>query len=238
MKKLKAVLGYKSLFCVKPFIVFYTLLSLFIILNLITHNTIFYGEKNDLTSVELYSVFFAGIIALGYCPEDFKNLLQNGFTRKYIFISTVIMILCVSAIIAFINTIIGLILSAILPDYHTLFTLFGLKNQHFVNFLLLFLSYTLMSCIFHFFIVLYHRIGKTLFIVFITTLCMILLFAVPILFAYIIPTSIAKGILTPISWIIKFAEHGILNIILLYITASIILGGLTYLILRRTELKT
>lgn len=174
--------------------------------------------------------------------EDFKMLIQNGFTRKYIFISTISMFMFIAAVLAFFDTIIGSAAPLVITEYKNFFGLiYGIKNQYLLNWLLLFLTYTFVSSVTYFFVVLFNKIGKYFFIAFMVALGIILGFIVPLLFVYVIPENIIQNIFTFLSRIAGFTADGTINylypIVSLIIGAGIF-GGITYLILRRTELKT
>lgn len=129
-----------------------------------------------------------------------------------------------------------------MTEYKNFFGLiYGIKNQYLLNWLLLFLTYTFVSSVTYFFVVLFNKIGKYFFIAFMVALGIILGFIVPLLFVYVIPENVIQNIFTFLSRIAGFTSDGTINY--LYPIASLIIGagifgGITYLILRRTELKT
>ena len=243
MKKLQTAIRYECLTSVKYIWIFYTIMlsivaAVFITLKLCLGN----NENISMSALENSSIIYIGILGVMGFTEDFKMLIQNGFTRKYIFISTISMFMFIAAVLAFFDTIIGSVAPLVMTEYKNFFGLiYGIKNQYLLNWLLLFLTYTFVSSVTYFFVVLFNKIGKYFFIAFMVALGIILGFIVPLLFVYVIPENVIQNIFTFLSRIAGFTSDGTINY--LYPIASLIIGtgifgGITYLILRRTELKT
>ncbi len=243
MKKLQTAIRYECLTSVKYIWTFYTIMLssvavVFITLKLCLGNS----DNINMSALENSSIIYIGILGIMGFKEDFKMLIQNGFTRKYIFISTITMFMFMSATLALLDTFVGLAMPLMIPDYRTLFGLvYSYKNQYLINWFLLFLTYTFVSSVTYFLVVLFNKIGKIFFISFIIALGMFLGFILPLLFVYVIPENVVQNIFTFLSRIAGFTANGTINY--LYPIASLIItsgifGGLTYLILRRTELKT
>ena len=93
------------------------------------------GNETGSNTLEFSSVVFVSVIGvLGY-KEDFKALLQNGYTRKYIFGATVCMFTLLAGTMALIDTIIGNSLHFFNSNYFTLYSsLYGFGNI-FINWL-------------------------------------------------------------------------------------------------------
>ena len=243
MKKLQTAIRYECLTSVKYIWIFYTIMlsivaAVFITLKLCLGN----NENISMSALENCSIIYIGILGVMGFTEDFKMLIQNGFTRKYIFISTISMFMFMAAVLSFFDTIIGSVAPLVMTEYKNFFGLiYGIKNQYLLNWLLLFLTYTFVSSVTYFFVVLFNKIGKYFFIAFMVALGIILGFIVPLLFVYVVPENIIQNIFTFLSRIAGFTADGTINY--LYPIVSLIIGtgifgGITYLILRRTELKT
>ena len=83
MSKLKSAVLYEYLTKVRAIGIFYLI---FAIVAICTE-----GKETGSNTLEFSSVVFVSVIGvLGY-KEDFKALLQNGYTRKYIFGATICM---------------------------------------------------------------------------------------------------------------------------------------------------
>lgn len=243
MKKLQTAIRYECLTSVKYIWIFYTIMLSIVAVVFITLKLCLGNNENiSMSALETSSIIYIGILGIMGFTEDFKMLIQNGFTRKYIFISTISMFMFIAAVLAFFDTIIGSVAPLVMTEYKNFFGLiYGIKNQYLLNWLLLFLTYTFVSSVTYFFVVLFNKIGKYFFIAFMVALGIILGFIVPLLFVYVIPENVIQNIFTFLSRIAGFTSDGTINY--LYPIASLIIGagifeGITYLILRRTELKT
>lgn len=94
---------------------------------------------------EVSSLIFVSIMGvLGY-QEDFKALMQNGFTRRYIFSATLGMFAFMSALMGLIDTVMGNVIHAFSPHYISLFgSLYG-YGRFLVNWFWLTMLY-LLAC--------------------------------------------------------------------------------------------
>ena len=243
MKKLQTAIRYECLTSVKYIWIFYTIMLSIVAVVFITLKLCLGNNENiSMSALENSSIIYIGILGVMGFTEDFKMLIQNGFTRKYIFISTISMFMFIAAVLAFFDTIIGSVAPLVMTEYKNFFGLiYGIKNQYLLNWLLLFLTYTFVSSVTYFFVVLFNKIGKYFFIAFMVALGIILGFIVPLLFVYVIPENVIQNIFTFLSRIAGFTSDGTINYlypIVSLIIGSGIFGGITYLILRRTELKT
>lgn len=86
MKKLGTVIRYECVTSFKYIWVFY--ICVFAAISVIS--AIIYISTGDMEKIgtnglELNSMIYVGILGVFGFKEDFKMLIQNGFTRKYIF---------------------------------------------------------------------------------------------------------------------------------------------------------
>ena len=87
-------------------------------------------EKIGTNGLELNSMIYVGILGVFGFKEDFKMLIQNGFTRKYIFLATLSLFAFTSAIMAAVDTIVGNALHAVASGYFSLFGgLYGYEHS-------------------------------------------------------------------------------------------------------------
>ena len=85
MSKLKSAVLYEYLTKVKAIGIFYLIQYLIVALIFTIVAICTKGNETGSNTLEFSSVVFVSVIGvLGY-KEDFKALLQNGYTRKYIF---------------------------------------------------------------------------------------------------------------------------------------------------------
>ena len=62
-------------------------------------------------------MIFVGIVGILQMNEDFRMLMQNGFTRTYIFSATVAQFAFISGLMSLIDTAAGMILQGSCPGY-------------------------------------------------------------------------------------------------------------------------
>ena len=176
--------------------------------------------------------------ALGF-KEDFKTLIQNGFTRKYIFIAALSLFSFMSGIMAFIDTVVGNFLHYFNKDYTSLYSgIYGYDNIV-MNWLWLFLVYVMFCCLLYLTILIINKIGKTMSIycgiLFIG--CIVLITA---LFRYVFSAELVKNILNFFMKAAGFVKGDTINYF--YPSFSLlliigILGTTSFVVIRRTELK-
>lgn len=241
MKKLQTAIRYQCSTSVRYIWIFYTIMLSIVAVVFITLKLCLGNDENiNMSALENSSIIYIGILGIMGFTEDFKMLMQSGFTRKYIFISTISMFIFMAAVLALIDTAIGSVMPLMLPEYRNIFgAIYGYKNQYLLNWVMLFLTYTFVSSLTYFFVVLYNKIGKIFFIAFMVALGIILGFIIPLFFVYVIPANVIDNIFTFLVRIAGFTSNGINYFypIISLIIASGFFGGITYLILRRTELK-
>ena len=64
-------------------------------------------EDMGVSALEMNSIVFVSILGVLGFKEDFKMLIQNGFTRKYIFMATLSLFCFISGIMALVDTVVG-----------------------------------------------------------------------------------------------------------------------------------
>ena len=108
MSKLKSAILYEYSTKIKAMVLFYLIQYLIVALIFSIVAISVGGEEIGSNALEFSSVIFISVIGvLGY-KEDFKALIQNGYTRKYIFGATICMFTLLAGTMALIDTIIGL----------------------------------------------------------------------------------------------------------------------------------
>ena len=88
MNKLKSIIQYECMTSFKYIWIFYAIQYAIVgLITLIIGIVSGSFENVGTNCLEINTLFFVSILgALGF-KEDFKTLIQNGFTRKYIFIA-------------------------------------------------------------------------------------------------------------------------------------------------------
>lgn len=189
--------------------------------------------------LELNTLFYVAILGgLGF-QEDFKMLIQNGFTRKYIFAATGSMFCFISGTMALVDTAAGHFLHYLSPDYSSLFgSIYGYGHLA-VNWLWLFLLYTAVCSLMYFIILVINKAGKT------GSICLGVGFGALILltvglFQYVFSAETIDSILEFLMRTMGFMADGTVNLILPVLTLlvlTVILGGGVYAVIRRIELR-
>ena len=125
MKKLRILIQYECMTSFKYIWLFYAIMYAIVLLIYIMVSAITGDSETAGTScLEMNTFIYVGILgALGY-SEDFKMMIQNGFTRKYIFAATLSMFAFIGGIMSFVDTVMGNLLHYFVPNYSSLSALF------------------------------------------------------------------------------------------------------------------
>lgn len=240
MKKLKAVVQYECMTSFKYIWLFYAIQYAFVALILliigISTGTF---EKIGTNLLELNSLVYVGILGgLGF-NQDFKMLIQNGFTRKIIFVSTLSMFLFICGIMAFIDTVVGNFIHYFNHNYSSLYsTVYGYNNI-FINWLWLFLIYVLTCCLLYLVILLFNKAGKTT-LIYSGIILGGGVLAVIALFRYVFSAELVNEIADFFVRAMGFMADGTVNyffpVVTLGVIISVLAGG-AYTVIRSTELK-
>lgn len=239
MAKLKSVIQYECVTSLKYIPIFYGIQYFIVtLITVIVGISVGTFEEVGTNALEMNSLIYTGILGVLGFKEDFKMLIQNGFTRKYIFAATVSLFVFICGIMSFVDTVMGNLLHSLLPHYSSLYgAIYGYDNI-LSNWIWLFLLYLLVCNLFYLVILVIHKLGKTY------SICagvgfggIILLAAV--LFRYVIPADIVKDILSFLSKAMGFVGEGRINHLfptLTLLTLTLVFGFCCYRIIRRTEL--
>ena len=142
MKKLKSIIQYECMTSFKYIWMFYAIQYLSVGFISIGIGLVL-GNFDDIGTnfLEINTLIYVAILGVLGFHDDFKMLIQNGFTRKYIFIATISMFCFISGTMAFIDTVVANMLHYINSGYLSLYSsLYGYENI-FMNWLWLFLLY-------------------------------------------------------------------------------------------------
>ena len=197
------------------------------------------GKETGSNALEFSSVVFVSVIGvLGY-KEDFKALLQNGYTRKYIFGATVCMFTLLAGTLALIDTIIGNSLHYFNDNYFTLYGgIYGYGNV-FANWLWLTALYLMFCSLFYLAVLVINRVGKTVSLLIGVVVCSIILLVIA-LFQFVFPDELVSNIGEFMMKAMGFMSDGTINFffpIISLLVIGVVFGIGSYLIIRRTELR-
>lgn len=231
----------------KPLLIYYFIIYVVFILAAVSANSANRrGAFVSLGGIEVSSMIFIFISGLNSFRETFKMFLQNGLSRKTLFISFAYSIISISAIMAFIDSING-VLARIFSIYQSAFIQFyWMRYSESSNRVLKFIegflwyifTYAMLAMIGYFITVLYYRMNKAL--------KLLVSIGVPFLFLIIIPmidSNVTGGVISKgITNFFSFAwgyKNGF-NPYFSMVTCTIIFalfGGLSYLLIRKAVVK-
>lgn len=240
MKNLKSIIQYECATSFKYVWIFYAIqYALVAFIPIIIGLVMGTFEDVGTNCLEKNTLIYIGILGVLGFKDDFKMLIQNGFTRKYIFIATLSMFGFISVTMALIDTIVGNLIHHFNNSYSTLYGgIYGYDNL-FMNWLWLFLLYVTFCCLLYLIILIINKTGKNVSIILGVVFGGIVLLIVA-LFRYVFTGETIHNILEFLMKAMGFMADGTINYIFPAITLFIllaILGAGSYAIIRRTELK-
>lgn len=101
MNKLKTIIQYECATSFKYIWLFYAIqYTIVTLISIIIGISVGTFENVGTNCLEINSLIYVGILGVLGFKEDFRMLLQNGFTRKYIFIATFSLFCFISGIMA------------------------------------------------------------------------------------------------------------------------------------------
>lgn len=188
--------------------------------------------------LEIGSLIYITILGVMVFKDDFKMLIQNGFTRKYIFAAVMAMFAFISATMAAVDAVVGTMLNDGNPMYCSLY--FGLyENKNLVlNWLWLFFLYFAFCCIAYFITLVVHKVGKH-HALYLGLACAGAVVFFSGIYKYVF-LGATDDIIRFFAGIMGFMENGTINLacpVLTFCLAGAIFGTASYAVIRRTELK-
>lgn len=230
----------------KPLLIYYAIIFFLLLASFLTTEVFLHISANGTTinGIEISSMIFIFVCGLNSFKEPFRMFLQNGLSRKTLFLSYICSLLPVSGVMAIIDTSIGAIgrslgsyQSAFHEFYRQYFPAVG-PGQVFVGFALSLLLYTTSALTGYFITSLYYRMSKGL--------KLLVSIGVPVLLIIVLPIvdmGYANGVISrSIGEILLLASGVKAGYNPLYplgscIILSSVLAGLTYLLQRRAVIK-
>lgn len=240
MNKLKTVVQFECITSARYIAIFYAI-EYTIVLLISIMVAISTGKSRTLGvgALEANTLIYVGVVGVLGVKEDFKMLIQNGFTRKYIFIGAFAMFAFISGIMALVDTAVGNILHRLVPSYDTLYgNLYGYENL-LMNWLWLFLVYVLICSLLYFGVLVIHKIGKTASIYLGASLGGVVLL-VAALFRFVLSGDTVRRMAEFAARAMGFMQDGTVQHglpVLTLLLCAAVLGLSAYTVLRRTELR-
>ncbi len=240
MKNLKSVVCYECMTSFKYIWIFYAiqyaLVGLItILIGLIT------GSFEDVGTnvLEMNTLIYIGILGVLGFKEDFKMLIQNGFTRSYIFAATYSMFCFISGTMALVDTVVGNVIHCMNDHYFSLYGAIYGYGSGFMNWLWLFLVYILVCSLLYLGILILNKAGKNGSIYLGISLGGAVLLVIA-LFRYVFSAELTHTILEFMKKAMGFMADGTINNLfpaLTFLFLIVLLGSGSYTVIRRTELK-
>jgi len=247
---LKTVVKYKLIEFRKAMLVFYAaLIGITILLFSITMSSA--SSTASFNGIEVSGIIFLFIASANSFKESFHMLLQNGISRKTMFLAQIIWILCVSIIMALVDRI--LIITVTLgSQLSSRFMAGGLFDQIFIHkykydpssFLLhfkvtifSFCLYTGFAALGYFVTLLYYRMSKALKIAVSVSVPCFIFIVLPII------DLITAGKVTYfISWVSKLifgvnGSNGPISVMAVSLFGFALFSGLSWLLIRKAVVK-
>ena len=240
MKKLKAAIQYECLTSVKYVWLFYLIqyaaVALITVIVMLSVNT---TEEVGTNCLEFNTLIYVGILGGLGAKEDFRMLIQNGFTRRYIYLATLSMFAFISGIMALVDTVMGNGLHYFLNGYSSMYGAIYGYYHFFANWLWLFLLYMLVCSLLYLVGLAVNRYGKRI-LLYSGAALLGLVLIVTAMFRYILPGETARSALNFLAGAMGFMSDGTKHLglpllTLFLITAVLELGA--YAVIRRTELR-
>lgn len=191
------------------------------------------------SGMEVSSIAFVAIVGVFGFYEDYKALIQNGFTRRYIFLATLGMFAAMCGLMAVIDTATGNLLHAFNSHYAALFgNLYG-YGRFLTNWLWLTAVYLLACSVSYLVVLVIHRAGKMCTLLIGTALGGVALLVLTLLRFVASPGFTAK-LAQFVMNAMGFMNDGTVCVWMPIATFLLAVGMLSlgsYLLIRRSELK-
>lgn len=242
MKKLKTVIQYECITSLKYICIYYLAISAVIAGYFVISHLLKVEFWN--MHLEINTMILVGITGILQMQEDFRMLLQNGFTRTCIFLAAIAQFAFIAGMLSLVDTTAGIALRWLLSgSYDTIFgSLYGYHHPIVYGWLWLFLVYLLVSSLGFFFTLAFRLMTKTLSVFAGTIFVSLLVLGVPSLFIAVSAPweTIGHHILSFAARRFGFMADGtvqLANPLFLLLLCIGILSAGSYLIIRRTELS-
>lgn len=149
MSKLKAVIRFECATSAKYLVIFYaiqySIVAVTLFLTWLGRGSIDHPYFAALETCGMIFIFIFGILGFS---EDFKMLLQNGFTRRITFAGALSLFVSAAALLALVDTLAARGIEAVAHGYWSLFTaIYGPNHPLGLQFLWRFGAYLVIACL-------------------------------------------------------------------------------------------
>lgn len=191
MKRIKDVMRFELATSVRYLVIFYAIqysvVAVTLFLTWLGHGSL---DHPYFAALELCAMIFVFIFGAVGFSEDFKMLLQNGFTRRVHFVAALVLFVVTAALLALVDTLAARGIEAVAHGYWSAFTaVYGPNHALALQFFWRFGVYLVLACLGYFCAVLTSRLGakRTLFLG-IVVWCMSVL-VLPTLYMELLPDT-------------------------------------------------
>lgn len=229
-------------------IIFYVVILLVISVSFIS-NIFLIDEKTAYVmfgGMEMASMIFLFIIGLSSFKEAFYMLLQNGISRRTVFISRVIAILTISVGMALFDKIINIVAKWI-TQFNTKFSFQGLYEQlyryryeqlnivhsHIESFFYVVMLYVCVTMIGYFITIAYYRMNKALKLVVSIGIPVGIFIVIPMLDTILFGGKIGNAMIDFVDYALGFSLGKPYHAMVTSLIVFIVFGGLSWLLMRR-----
>lgn len=239
---MKALIKYQCWTTIKPLLGFYAILYGIVILGYILAYFMTGGLLDSpFSGIEFSCFIYLGITgSLGF-SEDFKMAIQNSFTRKQIVLATLSMFLFVTCIMSIIDTLGALCIQQFSPLYRSLFQqTYHLDFSILTQWLSLFLMYFTIIISSYLLNLICNKLGKKVFYFLLISIGLIIFAFLPMIITLCLPQNTINEIVKTLGIILGYLPNGnieLLNPLLLISSIIVIITGLSYLTIKKTELN-
>ena len=242
MKKLQALIRYEFETTFKYIFLFYAIcysvIALVYLFILILQG---HFEDAGTSCLDMNSLVFLSIISSVGFTEDFRMHIQNGFTRKYIFIGTTSLFAAMALTMSLIDTLVANLMQYLTGNYHSVFTsLYGNAQPWILSWLWLFVLYLCACCLCYFITLVINRIGGRLFLIISLGGALFISLSLSVLFRLVLPAAMIENIIRILVMLFGFMTNGGIQVfypILLFSSLSTIIMLSNYHLIKRMEIK-
>ena len=240
MKNLKSIIHYECSTSLRYVWIFYAIQYMIVAFITLTIGLVL-GSFEDVgtNGLEINTLVYVGIIGILGFNDDFKMLIQNGFSRRYIFIATTSMFCFISAVMALVDTAVGNLIHMFNPNYSSVYGAIYGYNHILMNWIWLFLLYSTVCCLFFCIILTLNKLGRLLSI-YLGIIIGGLILLIIALFRYVLTRDMITEVIQFLMKTMGFMGNGTINHMLpgfTFLILIILLASGCYRIIRQTELK-
>ncbi len=238
MNKLKSAIIYGCLTKLKPILIFYLIEYLCFALIMVLVSLCTGKVQTGSNGVEVITAIFLGVMGALSFKEDFKALIQNGYTRRYIYLSAFCSFLLISSAMGLFDCFTGRMLWHFFDDFTLVDMLYG-EVPLLANWLWLTMLYVTFCSMFYLIALIVNKFGKTISLLIGFGFVGIILMAVA-LFRFVFSPELVKNIGKFVLHALGFMSGGTVNLffpILTFLVIGTVFALISYVVIGRTELK-